>query len=130
MHGRKLTSRDLKGKVALIDFWATWCEPCLKEMPGYQKLLDQYGSRGLAVIGFKADIMEDSEDPILFTKRLGISYPIAVGTEEIRSKFGGLQGLPTTYIDHRRGILRSKVIGFEYTSTIEKAIKPLLSEVK
>src|SRR5262245_50285425 len=122
LHGRKIVSGSLKNKVALIDFWATWCAPCRKEMPGYQKLLDRYGSRGLVVIGFKVDFMEDTEDPIRFTKELGIFYPVAIGSEEIRNKFGGIQGLPTTYIYDRRGILRSKIIGFEYTTTIEKII--------
>jgi thiol-disulfide isomerase/thioredoxin len=126
LHGNEVASRDLKNKVVLIDFWATWCAPCRKEMPGYQRLLDRYGSQGLVVIGFKVDLMEDTEDPIRFAKELGIRYPIAVGSEEIRSKFGGIQGLPTTYIYDRKGILRSKVIGFEYTTTTEKKIKPLL----
>jgi thiol-disulfide isomerase/thioredoxin len=126
LSGHKIGSEDLKGEVVLIDFWATWCAPCRKEMPGYQKLLDQYNSKGLAVIGFKVDFMEDTEDPIRFVQELRIRYPIALGSEEIRNKFGGIQGLPTTFIYDRHGILRSKVIGFEYTATIEKTIQPLL----
>src|SRR5690242_10145003 len=49
LRGRRISSADLHGKVVLIDFWATWCQPCKKEMPGYQKLADRYGSRGFAV---------------------------------------------------------------------------------
>src|ERR1700745_3710779 len=60
---RQVSSADLRGKVVLIDFWATWCQPCKKEMPGYQKLLDNYGTRGFVVIGFKFDVMRDKEDP-------------------------------------------------------------------
>ncbi len=126
LHGRRLASTDLKNQVVLIDFWATWCAPCRKEMPGYQTLLDRYGSQGFVVIGFKVDVMADTEDPIRFARELGIRYPIAVGSEEIRNKFGGIEGLPTTYVYDRQGILRSKIIGFEYTSTIEKRIKQLL----
>ena len=126
LHGRKLASTDLKKKVVLIDFWATWCAPCRKEMPGYQKLLDRYSSQGLVIIGFKVDFMDDTEDPVHFAQQLGIRYPISVGSEEIRNKFGGVQGLPTTYIYDRQGLLRNKIIGFEYTSTIEKIIKQLL----
>ncbi len=95
-------------------------------MPGYQALNDRYGSRGLFVLGFKADVMADTEDPIGFLKQLGVHYPIAVGSEDIRNKFGGLQGLPTTIIYDRYGVLRHKVIGFEYTTKIEELIKPLL----
>jgi thiol-disulfide isomerase/thioredoxin len=126
LHGGKIASADLKNKVALIDFWATWCAPCRKEMPGYQTLMNRYGAKGFVVIGFKVDVMQDTEDPMQFLKQLNIRYPIAVGTEEIRNKFGGLKGLPTTYIYDRSGILRSKIIGFEYIETIEKTIKPLL----
>jgi len=77
LQGREVSSADLRGHVVLIDFWATWCQPCKKEMPGYQKLLDRYGSRGFAVVGFKFDIMMDMEDPALFAKKIGIRYPLA-----------------------------------------------------
>src|SRR5437868_8238829 len=55
LRGRPISSSDLRGKVVLIDFWATWCQPCKKEMPGYQKLADRYGQSGFVVIGFKLD---------------------------------------------------------------------------
>ena len=69
LQGREISSADLRGKVVLIDFWATWCQPCKKEMPGYQKLLDRYGPQGFAVIGFKFDTMKDTEDPIRFARK-------------------------------------------------------------
>jgi thiol-disulfide isomerase/thioredoxin len=123
--GREPSSADLRGKIVLIDFWATWCQPCKKEMPGYQKLLDKYGSQGLAVMGFKFDTMMDTEDPILFARKIGVRYPLAVASEELRLKFGGIEGLPTTMLYDRQGILRKKVIGFEYTDVIETWLKPL-----
>src|SRR5437667_7681374 len=126
LHGREISSADLRGKVVLIDFWATWCQPCKKEMPGYQKLLDRYGSRGFTVVGFKFDTMRDTEDPVLFAQKLGVHYPLAVATDDLKQKFGGIDGLPTTLLYDREGILRQKVIGFEYTDVIESALKPLL----
>ena len=126
LRGRRISSADLHGKVVLIDFWATWCQPCKKEMPGYQKLADRYGPRGFAVIGFKLDIMADTEDPRAFARRLGIHYPLAVATDEIKNKFGGIEGLPTTLLYDRQGILRQKIIGFEYTDVIEADLKKLL----
>jgi thiol-disulfide isomerase/thioredoxin len=126
LQGRGISSADLRGKVVLIDFWATWCQPCKKEMPGYQKLLDRYGSRGFAVVGFKFDTMRDMEDPVLFAKKLGARYPLAVAADDLKQKFGGIEGLPTTMLYDRQGILRNKVIGFEYTDVIESEIKPLL----
>ena len=126
LKGHPLSSSDLRGKVVLVDFWATWCQPCKKEMPGYQKILDRYGPRGFVVIGFKFDTMMDTEDPIQFAKKIGVRYPLAVATDEIKQKFGGIEGLPTTMLYDRQGILRSKVVGFEYTANIESTLKPLL----
>jgi hypothetical protein len=95
-------------------------------MPGYQKLADEYGSRGFVVIGFKFDTMPDVEDPIQFAKGIGVHYPFAVATDDLKQKFGGIEGLPTTMLYDRQGILRMKIIGFEYTANVEQALKPLL----
>src|SRR5215510_4344288 len=86
LRGQELSSADLHGKVVLIDFWATWCQPCKKEMPGYQKLLDRYGSQGFVVVGLKFDTMMDTEDPVRFARRIGVRYPLAVATEDLRQK--------------------------------------------
>ena len=126
LRGHEISSADLRGKVVLIDFWATWCGPCKKEMPGYQELFARYGPQGFVVIGFKFDTMKDTEDPILFGKRLGVQYPLAVATDAIKQSFGGIEGLPTTLLYDRQGILRNKVIGFEYTATFEEELKQLL----
>jgi len=95
-------------------------------MPGYQKLLDRYGSQGFVVVGLKFDTMMDTEDPVRFARRIGVRYPLAVATEDLRQKFGSVEGLPTTLLYDRRGILRKKVIGFEYTDVIEADLKPLI----
>ncbi|MGC2663127.1 MAG: redoxin domain-containing protein [Candidatus Acidiferrales bacterium] len=126
LRGKELSSAGFKGKVVLVDFWATWCQPCKKEMPGYQELLDAYGKRGLVVVGFKFDTMADTEDPLRFARRIGVRYPLAVASERLRQAFGGIAGLPTTLIYDRRGILREKIVGFEYTSVVESDLKPFL----
>jgi len=124
--GRPLSSSNLRGKVVLVDFWATWCQPCKKEMPGYQKLADRYGARGFVVIGFKFETMPDMEDPVQFARKIGVRYPLAVATDDLKRKFGGIEGLPTTMLYDREGILRWKIVGFEYTDNVESALKPLL----
>jgi hypothetical protein len=86
-------------------------------MPGYQKLLDRYGPQGFVVVGFKFDTMMDTEDPLKFAKKIG---------DDLKQKFGGIEGLPTTMLYDRDGILRQKVVGFEYTDTLEGYLKPLL----
>lgn len=126
LQGRPLRSADLRGKVVLVDFWATWCAPCKQEMPGYQRLQDEYGSRGFQVVGLKFDVMPDTEDPLQFARKIGVRYPLAVASDPLKNSFGGIEGLPTTMLYDRQGILRKKVIGFEYTGVIESALKPLL----
>ena len=126
LQGHKLTAAELHGKVVLIDFWGTWCAPCKTEMPGYQMLMDRYGPQGFNVVGLKVDVMQDTEDPVQFAKRIGVRYPLAVAADDLRQKFGGLEGLPTTMLYDRSGILVKKVIGFEYTSAFEAELRPLL----
>jgi len=126
LQGHKISSADLHGKVVLVDFWATWCQPCKQEMPGYQKLLDRYRSQGFVVVGLKFDTMMDMEDPLKFTKKIVVRYPLAVATDDLKRNFGGIEGLPTTMLYDRHGILRQKVIGFEYADTFEAYLKPLL----
>jgi thiol-disulfide isomerase/thioredoxin len=126
LRGRALSSAELRGKVVLIDFWGTWCQPCKKEMPGYQKLADRYGAKGFVVIGFKVDVMADTEPPLRFAHRLGVRYPLVLANSGLMAKFGGLEGLPTTVLYDRSGVLQKKIIGFEYTNVIEAEVKRLL----
>jgi thiol-disulfide isomerase/thioredoxin len=126
LQGHPISSDDLKGKVVIIDFWATWCDPCKQEMPGYQQLVDRYGAQGLVVIGLKSNAMADTENPLKFAKKVGVRYPLAVATDDLAQKFGGIEGLPTTLVYDRKGVLRKKIVGFEYTAVVEKDLKTLL----
>lgn len=128
LQGNQISSSDFRGKVLLVDVWATWCQPCKTEMPGYQKLLDRYGSRGFAVLGLKGTMMMDTEDPMQFARKVGVHYPLAIASPQATDALGGILGLPTTFLYDRQGILCYKVIGFEYTNVIEAQLKPLLSQ--
>jgi hypothetical protein len=70
--------------------------------------------------------MMDMEEPVAFAKKIGVRYPLAVATDDLKLKFGDIEGLPTTMLYDRHGILHNKIIGFEYTDAIETDLKPLL----
>ena len=122
--GREVSSAQFRGKILLIDFWATWCGPCKKEMPGYENLYRRYKGKGLQVVGIAAD-----SDPALvakFGKKLGITYPLLINGMDVQRY--GVLGLPTTILVDQHGAVRTKVVGFEYTAVFETALKGLLKE--
>ena len=122
--GREIRYEELRGKVLLIDFWATWCEPCKVEMPGYQDLQDRYGERGLVVVGFAMDT--DAAAVRQYAREMGIRYTLALSAPELQDKFGGILGLPTTIVVDRNSVIRRKVIGFEYKQSFETTLKEIL----
>jgi peroxiredoxin len=121
--GRDVSSREFQGKVLLVDFWATWCAPCKKEMPGYQDLYRRYGQRGFVVVGIAMDWDADSVKK--FARKLGVTYPLLLNGANVQQQFGVL-GLPTTLLVDRNRMIRKKVVGFEYTEVIENALKQIL----
>ena len=134
INGRTLSSAELRGKVLLVDYWATWCKPCEKEMPGYQRLQDKYRERGLVVIGVAFNfgvnmgmgMHMDRDTVAAFARRLGIRYALVQDSPELQKEFGGIQGLPTAFLLDRNRVIRYKVIGFEHTDKVEMALKDLL----
>lgn len=123
--GQTLTLDDYKGKVVLLDFWATWCGPCRIEIPGFVELQKRYRDDGLAVIGIS---MDDSVEPVKeFYTQFRMNYPVAVGDEKLAELYGGILGLPTTMLIGRDGRIYSKHVGATDVSVFEKEIKELLS---
>ena len=115
-----------RGKVVLLDFWATWCASCQVEMPAFVQWQRQYGPRGLQVIGISMD-----DDPALARKLAAkhrLNYPVAMGDEKLGQLYGGVLGLPLTYLIDRKGIVRAKFQGETDLKTIEKKLKDLLEE--
>ena len=120
--GHEVSSAQFKGKVVLLGFWATWCAPCKREMPGYETLYRRYKNRGLAVVGIAAD-----SDPRVVAgsaEKLGITYPLLVNGMDVQRY--GVEGLPTTMLVDSAGLVRKKVVGFEYTSVIEGDLREIL----
>lgn len=127
INGKTLSADDLRGRVLLVDYWATWCKPCEIEMPGYQRLLDKYRDRGLVVIGisFDGNMQMSTETVEHYAARVGIRYPLVLDNPELQKHFGGIRGLPTTLLIDRNRRIRFKVVGFEYTDKVEAALLPL-----
>ena len=118
---------DFRGKAVLLNFWATWCQPCKIEMPWFADLQKQYATEGLQVIGVAMD-EASPEDIGKFAKDLGVNYPVLVGKEEVGDAYGGVQFLPATFYIGRDGKVVEKVFGLKGRGEIESAIKKALAQ--
>jgi len=134
LQGGDLPLASLKGKVVLVNFWATWCEPCQIEIPWMIGFQQKYANQGFTILGVA---MDDSGkkvvDPFVRTTQFDVngakvtmSYPIMLGNDDIAQKFGGLIGLPTSVLISRDGKIVKRFIGLvdhdQLQSAIEKQI--------
>lgn len=121
---RKLDLHAYRGKVVLLNFWATWCAPCLIEMPRFVAWQNEYGPRGLQIIGIS---MDDSPDEARrLSEKLKLNYPVAMGDEKLGQLYGGVLGLPLTYLIDRHGDIQAQFKGETDLNSIEAAFKRLL----
>jgi thiol-disulfide isomerase/thioredoxin len=125
LDGKQVKLSDFKRKVVILNFWATWCAPCRVEIPGFLELQKKYGDKGLAVIGVSVD--EQGPEVVKeFVKQFQMTYPVVVGNEKIIEAYGGIDGIPTTFVIDREGRIIGKHIGYEDKETLEKEIQSLL----
>ncbi|MGH9327349.1 MAG: TlpA family protein disulfide reductase [Terriglobia bacterium] len=123
--GKKLSLSEYRGKVVLLDFWATWCGPCRMEIPGFVQLQKRYGADGFQAIGLS---MDDSPQPVLaFYKQFNMDYPVAMGSDKVSELYGGIVGLPTTFLIGRDGRIYDKVPGAVDVKRFDLEIQTLLS---
>jgi cytochrome c biogenesis protein CcmG/thiol:disulfide interchange protein DsbE len=108
LDGKELKLSSLQGKAVMINFWATWCEPCKIETPWLVELQKKYGDKGLQILGVAVD---DAGEKAIgeFARKMQMNYPVLLGTEKVADLYGGVDGLPTNFILDRSG----KVIGSE-----------------
>jgi cytochrome c biogenesis protein CcmG/thiol:disulfide interchange protein DsbE len=125
LDGKTVKLSDYKGKVVILDFWATWCPPCRAEIPHFIELQKQYGAQGLVIIGMSLDeggakVVSD------FAKAKEINYPVVIGTQDIATAYGGIEAIPTTFIIDAKGNIVNKYIGLTDKDVFEGEIKKLL----
>jgi len=123
--GHNLDLARLHGKVVLLNFWATWCAPCQVEMPMFARWQEQYGPQLLAVIGISMD--DDSEPVRRMIRAQRIDYPVAMGDAALGQRYGGVLGLPLTFLIDRNGIVRAKFQGETDLGKIEASLRSLLA---
>jgi peroxiredoxin len=125
--GKTIRLSDYRGKVVVLDFWATWCPPCRAEIPDFIKLYSKYKQDGFQMLGVSLD-EGGLKDVIPFMKQYGINYPIVLGTEEVVSAYGGIRGIPTTFVIDKNGYVRDAFEGYRPSSVFEKLIQQLTKE--
>jgi thiol-disulfide isomerase/thioredoxin len=123
--GRTVRLSDYRGKVVLINFWATWCPPCRAEMPDLVKLQREYGKEGLQIIGVTYPPERRARVRKL-TRRLKVNYPILLGTCAMKAGFSPDETLPLTVIIDREGTIRGSIAGILLPAEFDLHIKPLL----
>jgi thiol-disulfide isomerase/thioredoxin len=126
--GREISSATLKGKVAIIDFWATWCPPCRKEIPHFNRLYEKYRDQGLVIVGLALD--EDEAAVRRFNQQLPIRYPVALASKEVQQLFGGIEVYPTAFLVSREGEVIKKYLGYTYPDELERDVSALINNGK
>ena len=126
MHGKNVRLADYKGKVILLNFWATWCGPCKTEIPAFVELYDQYKDQGFVVLGVSTD--DEPEMLREYAASMKMNYPVLVGRdkEEILDAWGPIYAIPTTFFVGRDGSVCGKHMGPAEKEDFEREIKALL----
>jgi len=127
LDGDTLTSSALRGSVVVVNFWATWCVPCRLEMPSLQKLHERHAGDDVQVLGFSVDV-GGSDAVRAFLRERGITYPVGRATDADRRAFGGIAGIPSTFVIDRAGTVRHRVVGYFAPPALDAAVSRLLRE--
>jgi thiol-disulfide isomerase/thioredoxin len=123
--GKTVKLSDYKGKVIIIDFWATWCPPCRKGIPDLISIQNDY-KKDVVIIGISLDGEKTLKDVPGFVKSYGINYPIVYGDDKVVAAYGGIEGIPTAFIVDKKGNIVDKHVGLVPKDTYVNKIKELL----
>jgi peroxiredoxin len=128
VEGNQIHLADFRGKVVLLDFWATWCPPCRAAIPHTVTLQRKYRADGFAVLGMNMD--HNPEDLVSFLERVEVNYPILITDSATRTSFGGVASIPLAFLIDRQGKIRHKYMGWDRNTAedMERGIQALLQE--
>ncbi len=126
--GRAYTKKDLAGKVVVVNFWATWCKPCLKEIPDFSRAYERYKDRGVLVLGILASDNPDEDTLLNFASDNEMTYPIVRATSDILVAYKYPEGLPTTFVFDRGGRQAYHHMGPMEESAIARVLEPLVTQ--
>lgn len=127
LKGQTLHLKDLRGRVVLLNFFATWCAPCRQEIPDLERLYKRFNDQGLEIVGIALD-MEGATLLNPFVQHYGITYPVVLGTREVVVDYGGIRGIPTTVLIDRDGRVAKHFVGFRPPQVFEKSVQELLGK--
>lgn len=127
LDGDALSSSGLAGKVVLVNFWATWCLPCRAEMPLLEGMWRRHADAGFVLVGFSTDRAGEDGVRKFLTDR-GITYPVAIVRQDVEDAFGGVRGIPTSFLLDRSGRIRHRVVGPLAPASLELAVRRLLAD--
>ncbi len=129
LNGKQVSLSDFKGKVVVLDFWATWCPPCVMEIPHFIELYEQYKEQGFAMVGISVDRGGISVVKS-FARKYQVNYPILMTDGQVDKAYGGIPSIPTTFVIDSAGNIRQKYVGYREKAIFEADIKALLEEAK
>jgi cytochrome c biogenesis protein CcmG/thiol:disulfide interchange protein DsbE len=128
MHGRDVRMSDYKGKVILLNFWATWCGPCKHEIPGFVELYNAYKDKGFVVIGISTD--DTPEQLKKFAQQMKMTYPVLVGSDRsdiTDGAYGPMWGIPVSFLIAKDGTVCRRYMGLATKEQLERELKTLLA---